>query len=199
MKLPQLFKIDKYIKIPKVFYADSTGKPFERCLVCNKYLLKNGVQYVIEKVIKNYKKYNTYDTIFEYAMCIDCSEKKGQSFSEISMRNIFEYFIKNINLIKRRTELLKDGELDINKWISKCIIKGTPVNELSEYQIACQCDGNDLLFTYLPYMISSEAIDEIVELLSAKTLGEIEGFRDKFFDYPPELKPLFKDRPVFIF
>ena len=47
-------------------------------------------------------------------------------------------------------------------------------------------------------MISGEAVDEIANLLSNKTLGEIDGFVGEFFPWPSGLKKSLRDRPVFV-
>ncbi|MFQ5606207.1 MAG: hypothetical protein ACE5HS_23290 [bacterium] len=153
---------------------------------------------MIEKAIKKYEKFNTTDTIFEYAMCLDCYEKVVESFSDTSKTKVEDYFAKNVNLDKRRKTLVEKGILDIDNWLSNCIIKGTPVEEVSQYQICCQCDGKDMLFAHSPFMISGAAIDEIANLLSNKTLGEIDGFIGEFFGWPPELTKSPRDQPVFI-
>ena len=109
-----------------------------------------------------------------------------------------DYFDSNVNLGARREALLEKNVLKMDEWVSKCIIKGTSIKEISQYQICCQCDGKDLLFGLSPFMISGEAVDEIANLLSNKTLGEIDGFVGEFFGWPPELKKSPRDQPVFV-
>lgn len=198
MKLPPLKEIYQYIEIPRVFYSDATGKPFSHCIDCEKYLLADGVQYFIEKAIKNYSDYQTSDTIIEYAMCIDCYARVFNSFSDTSKKNLEKYFTSHVDIFERRMALLKNRDLNVDNWIANCVIKNKPANELSEYQIVCQCDGKDLLFTYSPFMVSDLAIEEMMELLSNKTLGEIEDFMDDFFSYPPEVRDILKGSPVFV-
>jgi hypothetical protein len=45
-------------------------------------------------------------------------------------------------------------------------------------------------------MLSHEASNEIVELLSPATLDEYNRFVDDFFGLPPEFKKALKDSPV---
>lgn len=189
--------INEYIKIPKRFYSTITDKPFSHCVSCDKYLLSPNNPYVIEKAIKQYPDYNTTDVIFEYAMCMDCYQNINESLSTESKLSIEKYFVENVDLNERRKLLVKNEELSIEKWTSKCIIKGTPVNKLTEYQIACQCDGEYLLFTNMPFVIGNIALDEMMQLLSNKTIGEIRGFYDKYFSPDPDIKKLF-DEPKFI-
>lgn len=189
--------IKEYTKIPKLFYSTDTDQPFSNCISCNKFLLSPNNPYVIEKAIKQYPEFKTTDVIFEYAMCMDCYQSIHQSLSLESKTNIENYFSKNVNLSERRKSLLNNEALSVEDWVSECVIKGTPVSQLTEYQIACQCDGEYLLFTHLPFVIGNTALDEMAQLLSNKTIGEINGFKDKFFTPDPDLKKLF-DEPKFV-
>jgi hypothetical protein len=193
---PQIIK--EYIKIPKQFYSTATDLPFTNCISCDKYLLQPNSPYVIEKAVKQYPDYNTTDVIFEYAMCMDCYQNIHNTMSLESKSNIEKYFNEHVDLNNRRTNLLKSGELSTLAWTSSCIIKGTHISELTEYQIACQCDGEYLLFTNMPFLIGNTAMNEMMDLLSNKTIGEINGFKDKFFSPDPDLRKLF-DEPKFIF
>jgi len=198
MEFHELDSVNEHREIPSIFYSDENSKPFSHCVSCDKYLLQTGTLYVIEKAIKRYEKFNTTDTIFEYAMCLDCYSKVCKSFSDTSKTKMQDYFDRNVDLGARRKALLEKNVLKMDEWVSKCIIKGTSVKEVSQYQICCQCDGRDLLLGLSPFMISGEAVDEIANLLSNKTLGEIDGFIGEFFPWPPELKKNLRDQPVFV-
>jgi len=176
------------IEIPEVFQNSITKKPFEHCLSCNKYLLEDGTPYLIEKAVRNYKEHKVTDVIFEYAMCMDCMESMRDAVSKESLQRMEEYFLSQVNFLERQLQLLNNETLDIDPWISKCMVKETPREELDEYQLYCQCDGKNMVFTYMPYMIGGEAIEEMAELLSAKSRGEIDDFMDNNFGLPPELK-----------
>ena len=198
MEFHELDSVNEHREIPSVFYSDKNSKPFSHCVSCDKYLLQTGTLYVIEKAIKRYEKFNTTDTIFEYAMCLDCYSEVWKSFSDTSKTKMQDYFVRNASLAARRDTLSETSVLNIEDWLSRCIIKGTSVNEVSQYQICCQCDGKVLLFGFAPFMISGEAVDEIANLLSNKTLGEIDGFIGEFFDWPPELEKNPNNQPVFV-
>ena len=176
------------IDIPEIFRNSITKKPFERCLSCDKYLLEDGTPYLIEKAIRNYKEHQVTDVIFEYAMCMDCMEKMRDAVSKESLQRMEEYLLSQVNFLERQLQLLNNETLDIDPWIAKCMVKETPREALDEYQLYCQCDGKNMVFTYMPYMIGGEAIEEMAELLSAKSRGEIDDFMDNNFGLPPELK-----------
>ena len=187
-----------YIDIPPAFQSDETAALFEHCLGCNLYLLDNGTQYVIEKAYRRYQGFDTQDTVFEYAMCLDCFMQLQEAMSEESMNRVRSYFDRHIDLFDRRTALLNKDALNVEDWLDRCLVKGTPISEMDEYQIFGHCDGKDLLFTLFPYAIGGEAIDEISLLLSNKTLGEIDGFMENHFGLPPELRKLLLDNKMFV-
>jgi hypothetical protein len=183
------------MRIPKVFRASDTGKPHDHCLVCNKFLLGDGTTYLIEKAIRQYPE-QIKDTIFEYAICTDCMLMFHESLSSESRQRIEQYFLKNCDLISRRENLLSQKTRRVQSWLARCVVKGTPIVHSSEYQIVAQCDGKHMLFTYMPYAISSTAMDEMTDLLSEKSLGEIDDFTGKYFSGPPEIAELIRKRSI---
>jgi len=186
------------LKIPEIFYSDANGKPFNKCIDCNKSLPGNDVEYIIEKAYKKYKEFNTDDTIFEYAICLDCAEKLFRSFSEQSRKAIDDYFEENIDIEARLIAAGKKEDFVIEDYISKCMIKGLPVEDLDEYQLVCYCKGDKISMIRPPYMISGAASDEVMQLLSNKTTDILNGFTDDFIGIPPEFKDLLKDKPVLV-
>lgn len=184
MHFPEQAKVE----IPKIFYSDANDAPFSNCLVCNSLLLVEGKQYVIEKAIKRYKSFDSTDTVYEYAMCMNCYFELQKSFSESSQRKIEEYMLRNSNTMQRLEKLNQTDHPDLEDWVSDCIIKGKPMKECTEYQIMCECVGSKMVFGISPIMICGEAVDEIMQLLSNQTLGEIGRFQNQYFDVPPELK-----------
>ncbi|MEA3497333.1 MAG: hypothetical protein U9R42_15000 [Bacteroidota bacterium] len=182
------------LEIPEEFFSFSKNAPFTNCLVCNKELRKNSVTYFIEKAIKKYIEFDTEDVIFEYAICMDCAMTMQKSFSKKSLLKIFKYMTSHAKLMRRRKKL--EGNESIEARISECMIKGIPKEELSEYQIAAQCIGDKIIISEFPYLISGEAMDEISNLISNKTLDQMDRFKNKYFTPPVELEDLFKDKKL---
>jgi hypothetical protein len=56
-----------------------------------------------------------------------------------------------------------------------------------------------MLFYHAPYMICGEAMDDIVNLISNKTLDIINDFWADNIDLPPEFEDIFKTRKPIIF
>jgi hypothetical protein len=194
MQLPVLGVLKEYIPVPKTFHSFATGKPFDRCVVCEKYLPENGTQYVIEKAIKKYPGFGAHDVLYEYAMCIGCCTRMRETLSGESLAVIDQYFGARVNLAERRTRMLRTAGLNVETWLSHCLLTGTPGEDLSEYQIYAHCDGPDLLFSYLPYMISARALSDLSDQISAETKDILDDFIDEHFGLPPELKQLLKTR-----
>ncbi len=198
-KKPELSSIIKSTALPEIFYSDSTGKPLKECVMCGKNVLEPGTPYLIEKAFRYNKKYDIRDTILEYAVCHECYEKMAAKLSTESLQRMQDYFSNNIHFMLRAEALIGRPEPKLNDWIGKCCVKGTDISDCAEYQVCCQCEGDKMLFTHLPIMLSEAALMELNELLSAKTKEELDRFRDEFLGLPPELRELLKDRaPVFV-
>jgi hypothetical protein len=88
---------------------------------------------------------------------------------------------------------------DLDLWLQNCIVKNKSIDEVEEFQIMTLCEGGDMLFYHAPYMICGEAMDEVMDLLSKKTLDIIDDLMIDIVDIPPEMKELFKTRkPILI-
>ena len=182
MDTPDLGPIDEYIPVPKEFWSFAEERPFDACSVCHKGLLEDGSLYLIEKAFKK------REVIFEYAICIECHLKLREDLSRSSLRLIDHYFDEHVDLTKRRRDLLQNYQEDVQPWLSHCVITGQAAEDCDEYQIMTLCDGSDLLFTYIPCLISGTAIEAIQGLLSKQTRDRLDGFVDEFLGLPPEAK-----------
>jgi len=185
----------KYTDIPEEFLSYETGKPFSNCKICDRNLTDPDAHYIIEKAIRKYTGYKAWDVVFEYAICINCAENFRSELSKESIDSIEKYFLKNVDINKHRFRANEEAP-DISKYINQCLIKGLNRNEMNEYQIYGECRGNQFLFGNMPYMICGQAMDEIADLLSDKTLDELDGFAGKYLGPSPELESLFKGRKL---
>ncbi|SNS46201.1 hypothetical protein SAMN05421640_0247 [Ekhidna lutea] len=170
-------------EIPGDFYSFETNTPFERCIECEKYLLHEDTEYIIEKAIKNYEGYPARDVVFDYAICMDCAEKMRREVSKESWQKMMQYFQENMD-VQHRIEMQQQSA---EENLQSCMIKKTNVNECREYQIYAHCKGNKLNMENPPYMISGEVMEELIPLLSDKTIDEMNGFLDKHFSPDPSL------------
>jgi hypothetical protein len=188
-----------FIEIPKIFYSDLTGAPMSKCIACECDLLANGTSYLIEKALKPYDGFRSFSTIFEYAICMPCVHKMKGMISAKSMNAITNYFSVNLDISKRKKLILNADYSSVDPWVNHCMIKGTDIIDSNECQIYSQCCGQYLIFGEFPYMVSGAALDEVVELLSAETLDDLDRFKNEYVDGPSEFQDLLQSGPkVFI-
>src|SRR5690606_11094620 len=107
------------------------------------------------------------------AICMECSIKVRDTLSKESMQRIDEFFTNKLDLMSRWNNFAENENYKFNNWVSNCIITGKSVDALEEYQIYAHCEGQYMLFSLMPYIISSEVIEEVHRLLSAHTKEEL--------------------------
>jgi hypothetical protein len=191
------------IKIPGMFYDSITGKPFTQCNVCNGDLLGGRIfTYLIEKVYRRSIVTGKMEVAFEYAICTDCATKFVQSYSKKSLEQLQKYFQENMNQGTKNLAVsdFKD-EQELKDHLSKCFFTGKSIDELDEYQVAAQFSGNHLGVMMPPYLFGGDAMDDVIDLLSEETLGEIDDFTGKYLSGPPEFRDMFttpRRRPILI-
>lgn len=190
------------IEIPTLFFDSITGKPFQTCQVCQKHLPDTDVNYIIEKVFRKNIATGKIEAFFEYAICFDCAMKLTQSYSKESKANLEKYFKENVQeTLQQQTPVNLQSERDIQEHLSRCSITGKSVTDLEEYQIVGQFNGSYLNPDMAPFMIGSGAMDDVSDLLSDKTLDEIDDFTGKYLTGPPEFRDFFKSpkrRPILV-
>lgn len=184
--------------------------------MCDRSLLDGTTEYLIEKAYRRFSEYDVQETVFEYAICLECHLEIAASFSETSRHRCNAYFDQHVDLPGRAARLLRDAEdapdadeveeanrlqsgpfvrtgpdpedVALDDWLDRCVIHDTPRDDLDEYQVLAHCVGNELLLTHLPLVIGGAAMDEIVQRLSNETIDELGGFRNEYFGLPPELQ-----------
>ncbi len=183
--------------IPDIFLPHKSDNPFSNCVNCNCNLLNEKTEYVIEKAVRQYRKFQTSDVIFEYAMCMSCAELMRRELSRESLERV-EQFTHKSNLLKSRQALINQNDWNIDHWVSHCAVSGEAIESQEEYQLFAHCRGGQLVFSAMPYMISSTTAQAMTELLSAKTRDELNRFVDDNFGLPPEFKEPITDNPILI-
>lgn len=178
-------------QIPEIFYDTIEEKPIATCTGCGKNLVEGEEPYVIEKAFRR------KEVVFEYALCMPCMEKMRGQMSKESMANVEKYMLENANF-QERAEELQAEDFDIDKWLSRCVVKNEERSDLEEYQIQGMFAGDKMLEGQFPIMIGGHALEEIQELISAETRDELDRFRNDFFDLPPELEEIFRDKPILV-
>ncbi|WP_232797992.1 hypothetical protein [Salinibacter altiplanensis] len=169
-------------------YSIETGDPIATCLACDRSLLDGPTEYLIEKGHRRYADYDVQETIFGYALCMECHATMQQSFSAPSKHRCQAYLSEHVDLAGRTGRLLDADSYDPADWTRQCVVHGTPREELEEYQVIAHCQGDTLLLTHLPLLMGGPAIDALVQRLSSETLDDLGGFRDDHLGLPPDLK-----------
>lgn len=187
------------VDIPEVFRTEE-GELFNECISCGLDVIKSGEPYMIERAMKKYKTWDIENAIFEYAICMKCAEKMRKTLSKESLKRIEQHFMEKANWDDHLTMLNDEEKPSVDDFVNGCIFSGQSRadEKLDEYQVFGYCQGDKLLLSRPPFMISHAAADEMSELLSEKTRDEMDGFIDDNFGLPPEWKKALKDRDVIL-
>lgn len=180
----------RWIPIPRIFQPFLEDDPFERCIVCQRFLLENRVTYMIEKVFKG------TEVIVEYALCLECCQSMRSDMSEESLMRIQAYMEERVDLLERHEHMIASSPEGVDPWIAHCLLTDTPRQEADTYHIFGHCQGNRLLLSFYPFMVCNAAMKPLANLLSKKTRECLDDFTDQFLGMPPEFKKLFDDTPV---
>ncbi|MEP2024937.1 MAG: hypothetical protein ABJH98_07680 [Reichenbachiella sp.] len=185
---------NNYRPIPKLFFDDLTGAMMNVCISCQQNLLENQIPYFIEKAIKPHLGYKAYATVFEYAMCINCMQQHKSKISKSSLASINEYFQKHIDVSRRQYLVANELYDNLGLWMDHCVATDNHISAIGECQIYAQCLGDQLVMGECPYMISGEALDTVVNLLSAETIDGFNKLQDELVG-PSEFQDLLKGGP----
>jgi hypothetical protein len=186
--------IKNFEEISLIFLQEKSNTPFKNCKICNKELIENNERYIIEKAYHQDLTKLERSLVFEFAYCLDCLDQMRAEFSIESKQKLDSYFVKNSDLEKRQTGLTANNLFDVDLWLQNCIVKNESIDEVEEFQILALCEGGDMLYHYFPYMICGNAMEEVANLLSNKTLDMLNDFLIDNIDVPPELEEIFKSK-----
>lgn len=200
MEPDDILYTEHFEPVPEIFRSTETGRPFERCAMCDRFLLDAGTTYIVEKAFRSYKGFDARETVFEYALCTDCRDSLTAELSTESRQRIQDYFESRVDIVARRHRLVDSDPsgVRLGPWISRCLVSDEPVGEMDEFQVYCECDGPHMLYGYSPFLLGGKVMDQIADLLSNKTLDELNGFADDILGLPPELEELFARRVVLL-
>lgn len=190
----------KATDIPESFHSFETGKPFQACLVCGIDLIGSGMPYFIEKAYRKYPGYQAFDITYEFAMCFQCAENLRKELSIESQEKMKDYMESKVDFEKRRHSMSEyNPSKGIEPWLDHCLVSGDSLQDQNEYILYGYFQGNHMMVSDFPYAIGPKAMDELTDLLSNKTLGEMDDFMGQYFTGPPEVNELFKPRrPVLL-
>lgn len=184
---------DHQFNLPDDLLNPDTGEHFTHCLNCGDLLSKCDQGHVVEKAIKRYADGHE-ETIFAYAMCIDCVLEMQQSLSSHSKQRMGQFMYE-------RTQLNREHQqrpLTFDDRTAHCAVNGTERVDEDEYMLCAHIQNGQLTQGIFPYMLGGRAMDELMMLMSEETLGFLDDFMGKHFTGPPEVSDILKHRPVFV-
>jgi hypothetical protein len=196
--MSDILEITHSSSIPEIFHSEKEKQLFTQCSVCGKKLKGTNELYIIEKAFEKKPESNKHDLVFELACCMDCREEINQTLSEESRQKIDAYFRENTDLQKKDQELKKHDLMEHDIWLQNCVVKNKSIDEVDAYQIYALCFDDEMIYHQFPFMLCGETIDEIVGLLSNKSLDILNDFMTDLIDLPPEFNEMFGKRKILI-
>lgn len=182
--------------IPKEFKLEDEDYELHRhCKVCEKELIDSGAEYCIEKVVRRVSETNQAQTLFNFAICMDCIGQLRQRISAESMQAIELFQMRKIMAAQKEEEHNPMRSF----YEQRCMFSGKNIGELESYQMIAFCRGAHLADNKPPMLIGAEVLEETQEILSAQTRDELNNFTDDNFGWPPEFARLLKKGEVGIF
>ena len=76
----------------------------------------------------------------------------------------------------------QDPSSNIDSWLDHCLVTGEPLQDQNEYVLYGYFQGSNMMVMDFPYAIGPKAMDELTDLLSNKTLGEMDDFMGQYFN-----------------
>lgn len=183
--------------LPDLLKDEETGLAFDSCRVCELDLHHPPAPYMVEKVIRTNPVSGQRETVFAFAVCMECSEEMKSQISKESMEAISQYLAERVDFSRRLELAASNPELFEQEALSHCLVSGVNVKEEAEYQLAACCYGDQMILGIWPYALSGSTAAELGSLLSQETLGFLDDFYGQHFGMPPEWADLFRERPVF--
>ena len=177
---------NQFDEIPSAFHSFDENDLFKHCIECDKYLLDEECDYMIEKAVRNYPGYTAHDVIFDFAICMDCALAFQQKMSKSSRAAIEKYMIEHVDFHKRSHELMKGNKV-IEDCLDKCMISKERRENCEEYQMVAFCRGAKIHRSIPPYLISHHVLNELSVLISDETQDDMDGFYKKHFSPSPGL------------
>jgi len=182
--------------IPKMF-RDSNGELMSRCLMCERELLSPNCDYLVERTFRVYRNPFREEVIAEYAMCMDCAERMRRTMSRESLERVTAYFRERVNESALRERFLQP-DVRLQDLVARCLITNKSIKKEEHYSLQACCSGKEMVLGVFPYALSGAALEEMNELLSAKTRQVLDDFIGRYFSGPPEVAEILRRRPILL-
>lgn len=180
-----------------VMFRDAAGALFHECLMCSRELLTPDCEYLIERTFRVYRNPFREEVIAEYALCLNCAERMRRTMSRESLERITSYFQDRVDETKMRERFLQPG-VRLQDLVSGCLLTGKSIKKEEHYSLQACCRGKEMVLGLFPYALSGAALEEMNELLSAKTREVLDDFIGRYFSGPPEVAEILRRRPILL-
>ena len=110
--------------------------------------------------------------------------------SDECLANLHRYYQKVMAEKGNEPIVIDIRNFNLDDWLSKCFFKGDEIDGMKEYQVVAQFSGDKMVMTMPPMIIGERAMEEMAELLSDKTIDEMNGFREQYLGPSPEIEEL---------
>ena len=118
--------------------------------------------------------------------------------SKESIQNLQQYYMQIMAEKGNKPIMIDVGNFNLNDWISTCFFKGDRIEDLSEFQLVAQFNGNEMVLNIPPMVVGEWAMEEMANLLSDETIDEIDGFRKQFLGPDPAIEELFSGKKLLL-
>jgi hypothetical protein len=166
--------------LPKQFYSDETGAPFERCFDCGNAVAACEDGYLIQKA------YAGDETLMEMAICCDCHEKLQASYSKESKEKMWNFYLDHGDFSTRLKKFYPFPVGDPGLWLNACMTCGAPRDSVPECLVAAHVFEGDLVYGETPLMICFDCMNKIVGLLSEESRETYDRWMDRVLPQAPE-------------
>jgi hypothetical protein len=171
------------LPVPKLFWSEYHGAPFDRCVDCD-CLLEDAELYLIQRSFVG------TEPIFEFAICRQCHESMSEQCSEETAQAV-TLFMQEC-LLRRAEEMQEVATASdaFHKCVDECVSCSRPRSDCHRYGVGGLCVSSQLVIevgflTRSPVMICHDCELSISDLVSKKTRDTWNKFVEDHFGGPP--------------
>lgn len=176
--------------IPEYLKSFKTNEHFKRCGICNAKLEDVRI-FAIEKSFHRLALSEDFKVFHEHAICIGCTSMMQGEISEDSKVSIQEFMNFYGKKLVKNLEMYQNSEdKDLQSWQSHCSFTGTKIADEKEFSISGIIQNGTMMYEDVPIITSGHFVTTMQNILSKSTKEYFDGFKDEFYDLPPEIKDI---------
>jgi uncharacterized protein with PIN domain len=185
-------------RIPAYLKSFKTNEHFKRCGICN-VKLEDVQIFAIEKSFHRLALSQEFKAFHEHAVCIGCTSMMQGEISEESKVSIQEFMNVYGKQLMENIEIYQStDEKDLQSWQSQCSFTGKKIADEKEFTISGIIQNGSMMYEDVPIITSGHFVTTMQNILSKSTKEYFDGFKDEFYDLPPEIRDIVNP-PVRVF